>query len=148
MVVGSCFVFNTDIIKEIGYLPEAYFMYYEETEWCYRAKKKGYYCVSIPTKWVYHKDKATVKNKGGFYEYMMERNRVVFVKRNATAGEFIRFLIYLPVRTVYYAKKNKKPYFKLLRTQIDGIFNRTSKEYPFIYIPEKRKRKKVWRENI
>lgn len=31
-----------DVIKIIGMLPECYFLFFEETEWCYRAKKAGF----------------------------------------------------------------------------------------------------------
>lgn len=135
MVEGSCFVFNVNILKKIGFIPEAYFMYYEETEWCYIAKKNGYHCVSLPFRWVYHKKRAAVKKEDGFYEYMMERNRIVFVKRNATKKEKVRFILYMMVRNMVIARQNKQAVSKYLSMQLDGLFNRKSKKYTFIYIP-------------
>ena len=39
---GSSFLFNTDIIEEVGLLDPDYFVYVEDVDWCYRIKKKGY----------------------------------------------------------------------------------------------------------
>ena len=40
---GSCMFINRDKFLEIGKFDENIFLYFEETEYCYRAKKKGYY---------------------------------------------------------------------------------------------------------
>lgn len=136
MVEGSCILFDAGIVKTLGLLPEAYFMYYEETEWCYRAKKKRFHCVSVPKIWVYHKKRESIKDKDGFFEYMMERNRVVFVKRNATVKEKIIFSVYLVYRTIQLARVNKKSCLTYLRMYMDGFLNRKSKTYPFVYIPK------------
>ena len=31
---GACMLFRTSLLKEIGYIPENYFLFFEETEWC------------------------------------------------------------------------------------------------------------------
>ncbi len=40
--VPGCSIFlPVGLLPEIGYLPEEYFLYFEETEWCLKAKAKG-----------------------------------------------------------------------------------------------------------
>jgi N-acetylglucosaminyl-diphospho-decaprenol L-rhamnosyltransferase len=38
-VSGACFLVRGDLARKYGYLDEGFFMYFEETEWCYRLKK-------------------------------------------------------------------------------------------------------------
>jgi N-acetylglucosaminyl-diphospho-decaprenol L-rhamnosyltransferase len=44
---GSCMFINKDIFLDIGKFDENFFLYFEETEYCYRAKKKGYLSYQI-----------------------------------------------------------------------------------------------------
>ena len=39
---GSCMLINKEIFEKIGKFDDNFFLYFEETEYCYRAKKKGY----------------------------------------------------------------------------------------------------------
>ena len=39
---GSCMFINKEVFLQIGKFDENFFLYFEETEYCYRAKKKGY----------------------------------------------------------------------------------------------------------
>ncbi len=39
---GSCMLINKENFELIGKFDENFFLYFEETEYCYRAKKKGY----------------------------------------------------------------------------------------------------------
>ncbi len=44
---GACLMVRSDVLKRVGGLDDAYFMYFEETDWCYRIKKAGgevHYC--------------------------------------------------------------------------------------------------------
>ena len=82
MVFGACLVFRANLLDQISYLPEAYFLFFEETEWCLKAKKAGKKSVCLPTHFVIHKGSVTINRIGGLSEYLFERNRVLFAKRN------------------------------------------------------------------
>jgi len=41
-ISGCCMLIRKDALKDIGLLPENYFMFYEDVEWCLLAKNKGY----------------------------------------------------------------------------------------------------------
>lgn len=41
-VAGACMVLKSDVLKQIGHLNTNYFMYAEDIELCYRAKKAGW----------------------------------------------------------------------------------------------------------
>ena len=55
-VHGSCMFINKDSFLNIGKFDENFFLYFEETEFCYRAKKKGYLSYQI--------NRSRVKSKG------------------------------------------------------------------------------------
>jgi N-acetylglucosaminyl-diphospho-decaprenol L-rhamnosyltransferase len=46
-ISGACFMIQHDVISQIGLLDERYFMYWEDADWCFRAKQAGWktYCV-------------------------------------------------------------------------------------------------------
>ena len=39
---GACLLIRREVIEEVGLLDEHYFMYGEDTEWCYRVRQAGY----------------------------------------------------------------------------------------------------------
>ncbi len=46
-VTGACFMMRREALEEVGHLDEQFFMYFEETDWCWRARQLGYevwYC--------------------------------------------------------------------------------------------------------
>ncbi len=46
-VSGACLLARRKMIEEIGYLDPGYFMYYEDVDWCYRARARGWRVVSV-----------------------------------------------------------------------------------------------------
>ena len=53
-ISGSCMMIRTQALNQIGYLDETFFMYKEEVDWCYRAKKKGWKIVFTPEAKIIH----------------------------------------------------------------------------------------------
>lgn len=54
-VSGACFLIKKEVIERIGLLDEKFFMYVEEMEYCYRAKKAGYQTYFYPQAKVIHR---------------------------------------------------------------------------------------------
>ena len=136
MIFGMCTVFRKELVREIGYISEKFFLFYEETDWCYRALRKGYKCKSLTTVSVLHKGSESVAKVNSLKEYLMERNRVVFIKRNATSLGLLEFLIYDFFKTVYRSVRFKAPFIKLTRYHLDGLLDRIDQRFPFIYFGE------------
>ena len=132
-VGGACIICRTDLIEKIGTIPENYFLFYEETEWCYKALKIGYRNLCQTDTIVIHKGSQSTNHYRGLQEYLMARNRVVFVKRNAqNTFNFITFLVYLflgNVKRMCMDYKRFKPYF---RYYLDGLTGKVDTKYPFV----------------
>jgi hypothetical protein len=76
---GSCFLMRKEAIESIGLLPEDYFMYFEEEEWCYRAKKNHYEIWYVPTAEIIHyRASSPLDRKGDIFD----ESRILFYKRN------------------------------------------------------------------
>ncbi|MBT9150504.1 MAG: hypothetical protein DDT40_00676 [candidate division WS2 bacterium] len=91
---GSCFLIKREVIPRIGMLDASYVAYWEETDYCQRAKGEGFQLIYCPQAKVWHKVSSSSKKIGGFYEYYMTRNRFRFTKKYATRRQFTSFLLW------------------------------------------------------
>jgi N-acetylglucosaminyl-diphospho-decaprenol L-rhamnosyltransferase len=57
-VVGACMLVRTAIIREIGLLDEAFFMYGEDLDWAYRVRQHGWRVWYLPHVTVHHHKRA------------------------------------------------------------------------------------------
>jgi len=133
-VGGACMVFRASLMNELGFIPEHYFLFYEETEWCYRIGQKGYENVILTSTYIRHKESASINKVGSLKDYLMARNRIVFVKRNASPMTFFLFLCYCFAQTVYCSIRYDRQYLKHFSYFLDGLRNRVNPKYPFIKI--------------
>lgn len=130
---GACMLFNKNIIEKFGFIPENYFLFFEETEWCYKIKKSGMNIICSTDSIIYHKGSISINKIGGLSKYFMERNLIVFVKRNATFWQKNYFFVYLILRSI---KRLifKKEDISTIKNYLDGLFNKINKKYNFVYI--------------
>jgi GT2 family glycosyltransferase len=76
---GSCLLVKREGIDMVGLLPEVYFMYFEEAEWCYRAKKKGFKIWYVPVAQIIHLHaSSSFESRKEYYD----RSLLLFYKRN------------------------------------------------------------------
>lgn len=128
-IMGCALLAKCEVFKKIGYLNKDYFAYWEEVDWCVRAKRAGYRIVRVPTAKIWHKGGATSKKISGFCEYQMTRNMFWFMKTNTAKKQYFIFWIYFfgfqfwyssAVRVIYY--KDIQAYKYFLKGVIDGIY--------------------------
>lgn len=122
---GACMLFSKDLIANIGYIPEDYFLFYEETEWCLKAKKLGYRVVCNTESKVIHKGSASIGKVSGLAEYYLYRNRVYFIKKNASVKNKLIFYPYL-ILTTFYKVLLKKQNKKSIKFYLDGFCEKDS----------------------
>lgn len=131
-ISGACLMFRSSDLSELGLIPEEYFLYFEETEWCLRANRKG---LKVACSWccaLVHKGSATVSNNRGLGSYLSVRNRAVFVKRNASVIQLTLFTIY---QLLYILKKllfKGDNCFWEWSAINDGLHDRIDSDYSFI----------------
>lgn len=86
---GCCLLARRETIEDIGLLPDAYFLYYEDTEWSVRARKKGWRCAVVPSAHVWHKGAASSRESSPAYIRYHVRNGLLFVRRNGNIPQII-----------------------------------------------------------
>ncbi|GGK56691.1 glycosyltransferase family 2 protein [Rufibacter glacialis] len=79
---GAAMMVPMRVIKEVGLMPELFFLYYEELDWCEMIKRAGYTCQYVGQSTVYHKESVSVGKASLLKTYYMNRNRLLFLRRN------------------------------------------------------------------
>lgn len=134
-VGGACIVAKSSHILDYGYIPESYFLFFEENEWCLNAKRKGYRNVILPNCTIRHKGSVSIKKTKGLSEYMYERNLALFVKRNCKCKfEFVIFIFIHSLVILKRALRHGPAYLRQFSYMKDGIKEKVSSKFPFIYI--------------
>ena len=81
-ITGAAMLIRRKVIEKIGLMREEYFLYYEDVDWCLRARKAGYKCLAVNTSRVWHKVSATTKEGSPSYIYYHTRNALMLAKFN------------------------------------------------------------------
>jgi GT2 family glycosyltransferase len=79
-ISGGCLFTHATNFEKFGALPEDYFLYWEETDWCYRAKQKGVALLVCPSAICFDKV-STVIGKGFLSDYYYSRNGLLFISK-------------------------------------------------------------------
>jgi GT2 family glycosyltransferase len=83
-ICGCALLIKTEVVKKIGVLDPRYFLIWEETDWCYRARQAGYRCLVVPNAKVWHKISASFSggNQSHHAQYFWWRNRFLWIEKN------------------------------------------------------------------
>lgn len=93
-VTGCALLVKKDVFETVGLLDEQYFLYYEEIDFCIRAKKVGFRVVYVPEAKIWHKAFASSGGETApIYVYYTTRNRLLFMRKYMTDSRWILFLI-------------------------------------------------------
>jgi GT2 family glycosyltransferase len=78
---GCAMFLRASTVRAIGPLDERFFLLFEETDWCFRARKAGFRCLLAPGARVWHRVSASLGGKGvPLYEYFYVRNRLLWAE--------------------------------------------------------------------
>ncbi len=132
-ISGCSVFFRVKKIKEIGYIPEEYFLYYEETDWMKSIKQKGFKIFTCLSSQLIHKH---AKSTGGIYSpfviYYMTRNQILFNKKYLNSIQYYLFITKMISRNllkiIFYSFKNLKSSKSIFTGTIDGILNKKGKK--------------------
>lgn len=90
-LAGNSMIVRRSVIDEIGLLDEAYFAYYEDTDWSARIIRAGYDLLYVPTAVIAHKEMGT--STPDWHYHLMIRNRLRFALKNFDWSYMARFLV-------------------------------------------------------
>jgi GT2 family glycosyltransferase len=118
-VHGAAMMVKRECIEKAGLMAENFFLYYEEYDWCDRIKKAGYEVWLVAGALIYHKESVSVGKVSALKEYFMNRNRILFIRRNADVFSRFVFDIYFllmvtPRNIIRYIKIGHPDFIKWL----------------------------------
>jgi len=83
-VTGCALFLSKEVIDTIGLLDERFFLVFEEADWCYRARKKGYKCIVVPRAVLWHNVAASFHGEmSQLRTYFSFRNCLLWAEKNA-----------------------------------------------------------------
>lgn len=80
-VTGASLLVRRLVVEEIGPIPEEYFLYYEETDWCVRAGRAGWRVMVDPQAQMVHHKRSSGALPKPYFVYYLVRNRHRFVEQ-------------------------------------------------------------------
>lgn len=80
-VTGACMLIRRPVIRQLGPLPEEYFLYFEETDYCVRSRAAGWRAMVAPEVRMWHFKRSSGVLPTGYHLYYMARNRIHFFGR-------------------------------------------------------------------
>ena len=90
---GAAMLVRRDAIDKVGFMPECYFLYYEELDWSMMFTRAGYKIWYEPKCTIYHKESQSTGPNSPLRTYYLTRNRLLLVRRNPQ--EFNKTLAYI-----------------------------------------------------
>ncbi len=100
-VIGACLMVRREAIEKVGLLDEDYFLFLEETDWCYRMKKAGWKIYHVPQARVYHFQGKSAEKERNRAKVEFYRSRYIFFKKNRGRGQVFILRIGLLVRLIF-----------------------------------------------
>jgi len=128
---GSALLMRREALLAIGLFDEEFFAYHEDVDWCTRARRAGWRIRYAPSALIYHRMHAST---GGGYAspitYLVARNSVLFVRKNATLGQTLTYCVYttgnLLKELVFRWRRGELQGYRMrLRGLRDGLLRRT-----------------------
>lgn len=105
---GAAMMCRRSDILNIGLMPEQYFLYYEELDWCEMFKRAGKKIWFTGKTHIFHKESISVGKESALKTYFVTRNRLLFMRRNASRRNVLIFcahylLFAIPKQLIKYA---------------------------------------------
>lgn len=88
-VSGACMIIRSEVFRDIGFLDEGYYTYFDDCDFCFNARKKGWSTWYVPTARVVHlagqSTGLKAKNTNRLPSYYFEARRRYFLKNHGPA---------------------------------------------------------------
>lgn len=113
-----------EVFEKIGLCDPEYYLYYEEPDFCVRARKAGYKILYVPSALFWHRRSSTVGKQNPRKHYYERRNRIRFIIKNFPLPHFILPLLLHAVfaallYSIYYSLKADLRY---LQSEKNALF--------------------------
>jgi len=87
-VTGCGMLVRREVVEAIGYLDERFFMYYEDADYCARARASGFRILCVPAAKMWHRVSASLRSDKAALAYWRARGQVLFYRKHARRGRW------------------------------------------------------------
>lgn len=122
-ITGCCMLITKEVFEKVGYLPEEYFMYFEDADFCMKVRNANYKLKICTNVVIYHK--VSSSSGGEYSEFAIKwitRNRLIFLDKykNYIKGKGTLAFVYFSrfVRYIQYMVMGQKGRAKAILTGI------------------------------
>lgn len=114
---GGGMMTSRKVVQQVGMMPEQFFLYYEELDWSEQMRRAGFRVIYQPASMIYHKESMTTGKESTLKTFYQTRNRILFMRRNVNACQFLVFILFfilftIPKNTIMYFAKGKMQHLK------------------------------------
>ncbi len=99
-VSGSCMFFTRSTAQEIGPWDQNFFLFFEDIDWCLRAKEKGYSIYHTPETKITHIHGASMDEDPELTELEYRRSQCYFTKKYFGSLTLLQLRLYLTVKQI------------------------------------------------
>jgi len=97
-VIGACMIVRKEAMADVGIFDEDYFLFLEETDWCFRMYKKGWTVYHVPDAEVFHlsghsKKKTPWRSQIEYYKSLYK-----FFRKNRTPASYLILRVLKPCK--------------------------------------------------
>ena len=114
---GAAMLIKREVVNRVGPMPEIFFLYYEELDWCTAMTRAGYVLWYEPLCTVFHKESQSTGQQSPLRIFYLTRNRLLYSWRNFTGMRCSLSILY---QMTVAAGKNSLVY--LLKRRSDLAF--------------------------
>ncbi len=91
---GAAMMLKREVLEQVGPMPEVYFLYYEELDWCTQMTRAGYELWYDPCCTVFHKESQSTGQQSPLRTFYLTRNRLLYGWRNRSGVDRRLCLLY------------------------------------------------------
>lgn len=121
-ITGCAMMVKADVFNEIGLLDEDFFLYWEDVDFSYRARKANFRTVVVTASWAYHFEKS--ENNVESKTYWLVVSGLIFFQKNAPFLLKPWLKIYIIARKI----KNRKDLI-FRKNELARIVNKAYKDF-------------------
>jgi GT2 family glycosyltransferase len=122
-ISGCAILVRREVIEQAGALDERFFYYWEETEWCMRARRNGWQVCHVPGAKIWHKGVQRNYRPGPNVTYYATRNKLMMMKEHHAPLQVWLYTVMQTARTL--ASWTFKPRWRQMREHRSAMWQGT-----------------------
>ncbi len=84
-------LYRAEMLDQVGGFDASFFMYLEDADLAWRARRLGWKAIAVPAAVVLHAHSTSAGHRSDLKYFMVGRNRVRLLAKNATTGQLLRY---------------------------------------------------------